>query len=597
MSIGGFSPVTAVLLADTKGYSAKIDEAGAKMDALGASTDTTSQKFSNFANKASTAIISAGLAAGAVSVKMASDFQTAMTSLVTGAGEAQKNIGLVSKGILNMGGQVGETPAQLAAGMYLIESAGYHGAQGLTVLKAAAQGASVGGADLATTAGAVTSVLHDYSLGVDKSAAVTSALIETVASGKTHLEDVGLVLGKVIPTASALGVSFQQVGAALAVQTNAGVSARLAAMHLNSTMLALVAPNKVAAATMDAFGLSAQKLKDMISNPHEGLGFALQTISDTVGQKFPRSSANYTEAIKAMLGGTLGYQTLLALTGTHAKEFATDVTNIGERMKAVTPTVQGFALVQKDLSFQMHSLEASASAAAINIGNWLLPKATDVAKWANGVFDYFKKHPLVTKIASDAAIGLFAASVTYKLGKALLGVYNTFKGLLQPSETVAQTGTLMTPLEGIWANTTTLVEQGGLGGKGGGAITTAEKTGAGAGAGGVIEGAALPPGLMVAMGAGGAYYIVKNVIGKTPGALLGGSQQEIINYYYGQKSPKGTINLDQNKHKGETLFTLPGSNITEWLTKTQLAAMQASMRQTKPKGKVTIKHTASVKVH
>jgi TP901 family phage tail tape measure protein len=419
-------PVIATLIADTKEYMAKMDAAQGKMGALGEEANKTSSKFSSFANKASTAVIGAGLAVAAVSVKMATDFQSATTTLVTGAGESEKNLAMIRQGILDMAGVVGQTPKQLAAGLYMIESAGYHGAAGLKVLKAAAEGAAVGNAQMSTVAAALTTVMHDYNIPVSRANQVTSALVESVASGKTHLEDFGASIGKVIPTASLLGVSLQQVGAAMAVQTNAGMSARLAAMHLNATMLALVAPNKLAAATMDSFGLSAQKLKDTMSNPKQGLNIALQDIVTAVGKKFPVGSAAYVEAIKAMVGGTVGFQTVAALTGTHAKEFATDVTNIGKAANGTSKEVQGWSLVQKDLGQQLKQISGSGSSLAIQLGNLILPAASKIAGWVSSFAGELNKNKALRDVFAVGAATAFVGAVGFKLTKAFQSIMSVF---------------------------------------------------------------------------------------------------------------------------------------------------------------------------
>ena len=461
-------PVVATLIADTKEYMAKMDAAQAKMGALGEEANKTSSKFSSFANKASTAVIGAGLAVAGVSVKMAMDFQAATTTLVTGAGESEKNLAMIRQGILDMAGVVGQTPKQLASGLYMIESAGYHGAAGLKVLKAAAEGAAVGNAQMSTVAAALTTVMHDYNIPVSHANQVTSALVETVASGKTHLEDLGASIGKVIPTASLLGVSLAQVGAAMAVQTNAGMSARLAAMHLNATMLSLVAPNKLAAATMDAFGLSAQKLKDTMSNPKQGLNVALQDIVDAVGKKFPRGSASYVEAIKAMVGGTVGFQTVAALTGTHAKEFATDVTNIGKAANGTAKEVQGWSLVQKDLGQQLKQIGGSGSALAIQLGNLILPTASKIAGWVSSFASELNKNKVLRDVFGVGAATAFALA----LGVKIKGAFNAVMGLFGKS---AQTVSLNANTAALEANTVA------LGGKAAGVSGIAGKAAGGAG--------------------------------------------------------------------------------------------------------------------
>ncbi|HET8909128.1 MAG TPA: phage tail tape measure protein, partial [Ktedonobacterales bacterium] len=124
--------------------------------------------------------IAAGVAvAGVALTRMAGDFQSGMTTLVTGAGEAEANLGMVSKGILQMAVDTGTSTAQLTAGMYMIESAGFHGAAGLKILQAAAEGAKVGNADLGTVADATTTILKDFAnTGITANQAV-NALITT----------------------------------------------------------------------------------------------------------------------------------------------------------------------------------------------------------------------------------------------------------------------------------------------------------------------------------------------------------------------------------------------------------------------------------
>lgn len=492
-------PVVATLVADIKQYSADMDKAEGKMTAFGAKADTTGSKVTNGLNKASNAIIGLGLGVAAYSVKSATSFQELMTQLVTGAGESESNLKTVSDGILAMAGQVGQTPQALAQGMYLIESAGYHGSAGLKVLKASAEGAAVGGAQMSTVANALTTAMHDYHIPVSNANNVTSALIETVASGKTHLEDLAGSLGKVMPVASALNVPMTNVLGAMASMTNAGLSAQFSAKHLQNTLLALSAPSMKAGNALNDVGLSSQQVKDVLSGP-QGLATALNMIETHVGQKFPQNSVAYTTAMKTILGGTTGYSTALMLTGHNLKTFTDNVSNIGAKMGGAQTQVQGFSKVQKDLAFQLKSVSGSLQAGAISLGQWLLPKISDVAKWATSVINFFKGKSIFSKIASDAVIGLFVSAVVVKLGKGISSVFSAgsslVKGIAGVVSKVAGTAAASTPLDLNTAalnRLTAAIETKGLGGGVGGAGVTAgeaalggEAVGAGAlGIGGI----------------------------------------------------------------------------------------------------------------
>jgi TP901 family phage tail tape measure protein len=380
---------------------------------------------------------------GAVAVKMAADFQTSQTRLVTGAGESAKNLDMVSAGILAMSGTVGQSAEDLSKGMFLIESAGYHGAAALSILKSAAEGAATGGADMTVVADALTTAMHDYNIPAAKANSVTSALIQTVADGKTNLQDLASSLGKVMPVASALGITFQDVTGAMATMTNAGLSARLAAMHLNTTLLALSAPNAVAAKSMKEVGLSTQGVKNLLDGPG-GLAAALKTIEQHVGKTFPAGSVAAVTALKDITGGTVGYSTALMLTGANSATFASNVKGIGAVLHGGNTEVQGFSKASHDFGFALKSAGDAAGAAMITMGTKLLPVLTTVARWVGqeipvalgivqGAFTWLGTNvlPVIVGAFKDVSTWVSKNHLLFlAIGKLLLGAVGTaFKAL------------------------------------------------------------------------------------------------------------------------------------------------------------------------
>lgn len=219
------------------------------------------------------------LAAGA-SVKMAADFQTATTQLITGAGESEANIGLVKDGLLAMAPAVGIGPTALANAMFLVESAGYRGAAGLDVMKAAAEGAKVGGADATVVANALTTVLTDYALPASQAADVTSKLVATVASGKTNMADLAGAMSTIAPKASAAGISMSEMLGAMGTMTGEGISAQQAAQDLSGSIASLTNPTSVQTGAMAQMGLSSLDVaknlgKDGLSGTFDELSQAI----------------------------------------------------------------------------------------------------------------------------------------------------------------------------------------------------------------------------------------------------------------------------------------------------------------------------------
>jgi len=263
--------------------SAAFKEVAGDAKETAASTDEANESSGLFGMGAGAAFLAVGAGIAVVAgkaVDMAAKFQAGMTSLVTGAGESQKNIGMVSNGILNMAVSTGTSTAQLTSGMYMIESAGFHGAAGLQVLQAAAEGAKVGNADLGDTANAVTDVLNDYHAPASKAVDVTDQLVATVAAGKMKMQDLAGSLSNVVPLASSAGISFAQVGGAIATMTGHGMSADQATQDLANTIRSLQAPNSVAVQEMQSLGLNSNQVSQQLGQ--KGLTGTLAELTSAI---------------------------------------------------------------------------------------------------------------------------------------------------------------------------------------------------------------------------------------------------------------------------------------------------------------------------
>jgi phage-related protein len=208
------------------------------------------------------------------------NFQEQMTQLQTGAGELPQNLQQVADGIKTMSTQTGASTDELSAGMYMIESAGFHGAAGLQVLQASAEGAKVGAASLADVANGVTTAMTDYASSGLTAAGATNQLIATVAAGKMHMGDLANSLAAVLPLASSAHISFAEVGGAIATMTAQGMSAQNATQNLANTISALQNPNAQAVTEMAAMGLSANEVSQQLGK--KGLSGTLEEVSQAV---------------------------------------------------------------------------------------------------------------------------------------------------------------------------------------------------------------------------------------------------------------------------------------------------------------------------
>lgn len=238
--------------------------------------------------KSAFGLLAVGVAAGAAvfaekSVQMAADFESSTNRLVTSAGETHAGLDVVRKGMLDMAGQVGDSAMSLSQAMYIIESGGQHGADGLNVLRAAAEGAKAEGADLTTVSDALTSVLQDYHLKASDSALVTSKMVAAVGAGKTTFEQFAGSLHSVLPIASSAGISFDDISAAIASMTVHGMSADQATQNLSDVIKHMTAPTQVQTKELAQLGMSSSQLADMVGK--RGLTGTLQDLSQLILSK------------------------------------------------------------------------------------------------------------------------------------------------------------------------------------------------------------------------------------------------------------------------------------------------------------------------
>jgi len=362
------------------------------------------------------------LGAGAVAVGalyMGMKFQEASTQLVTGAGQSEAGLKMVEQGMLAVSTQTATSSKDIESGMYMIESAGFHGAQGLDVLKAAAEGAKVGNAQLGDVANVVTSALNAYHEPASRAVSVTDQLVATVASGKMHMQDLTTAMASVLPVAASYGVSLSQVGGALATMTMQGMTARRSSTDLAFLLRGLAAPGATAQKAMQGVGLSAQQLSSDLST--KGLAGTLQIVEAAIA-KNTHSSYAAREAMLAITGGATGLTTALMLTGKHESTFTDNTKAVGDAARHAGKDVQGWGDVTKDTAFKLDQAKTAVENTGTAVGMALLPAVTKILGPLADFASWISRSKIAVDILAGAIGGILA-------GYAVVKAVSAFKAL------------------------------------------------------------------------------------------------------------------------------------------------------------------------
>lgn len=164
--------------------------------------------------------------------------------------------------------QFGTSAQQQAKAFYQIISAGITDSVKANKVLIASNKLAIGG--LTSTAQAVdilTTAINSFQAQNLTAERAADILFGTVRLGKTRVDELASTLGQVLPTAAALGVSFEDVGAALAQLTTRGVSTSEAVTQLNAVFTAVLKKQELAASISDkvgkAFSLQALQTKGL----------------------------------------------------------------------------------------------------------------------------------------------------------------------------------------------------------------------------------------------------------------------------------------------------------------------------------------------
>jgi TP901 family phage tail tape measure protein len=317
--------------------------------------------------------------------KSAAEFQHQMELIHTQAGASTAEVDKMSKAVLGLARSVGTGPEDLAKGLFHIESAGIRGADALKILRAAAEGAKIGGADLEDTTNALIGAFKSGVKGAGSMEHAMAVLNATVGAGNMRMSDLTSAMGTgLLSAARGVGLSIQDVGAAVAELSVQNENASEAATRLQMAFLTMAAGTSKGDAALKAIGITQFQLaQDMRT---KGLTFALQDLETHL--KDSGKTLNEQNAIIADVFGRRSLKAILPLLQ--------HLDDLRARQQQINDTTKNFGAAwvatQQTASFQLAKAKASIQAAAIPIGTLLLPALVEVAdaagNFANSVGDH-----------------------------------------------------------------------------------------------------------------------------------------------------------------------------------------------------------------
>jgi TP901 family phage tail tape measure protein len=353
------------IMADSTALTAGLTKASGEMAAFGKKMSAVGAGMTKYMTVPLVAV-------GAVAVKMAADYQTSLTKIRSLTGASTKQVTKWSSEIQKWSGVVGQTPKQLAEGLYFIASSGLKGAKAMDALKISSTAAALGMGETQTIADYATSAIGAYGQKVMTASKAVDILTAAVQYGKGEPEQFAGALGMVTGTAAALNISLGDVVGSISAMTLKGLDVPEATTALNNLMMTTIKGAKEGSTALDKYGLSYKDVRDSFAN--KGV---LQTL-----ELLDKAFGGNVETMGAVFGNVRSMRAVMQLLkGDYAKT-AEVIDNVRHSQGALN---EAWGKGKDDPTLQFKRSLAELSTAAIKIGTDLLPTVVSAAKWVGNL--------------------------------------------------------------------------------------------------------------------------------------------------------------------------------------------------------------------
>lgn len=329
---------------------------------------------------------------GVAAIKASNDFENAMAKVSTIADTTQKPMTTLKKEVINLSNETGVAVTSIAESQYQAISAGVETASSVNFVRTAVKAAKGGFTDAATAVDGLTTVLNAYNLKADKAATISDQMLVAQNFGKTTFGDMASSMGKVIPIASSLNVSTEELFSSIAVMTKNGIATAESVTGLKAAYSNILKPTADAQKTAQSLGLefNAAHLKSV------GWGKFLQEIKE--------KTHGDAEAMSKLFGSTEALNGVMVLAGKGSKDFATAMSMMGKSTGATESAYKKMLTPAEKMNISFNKIKNSL----LKFGGALAPVFDKVAVIIGNVGDKLnslskEQVKTITSIAGVAA--------------------------------------------------------------------------------------------------------------------------------------------------------------------------------------------------
>ena len=411
----------------------KLADVGAKMEKTGDAISGAGKKLMPVSGAV------AGL--GAISVKTAADFDTAMSKVAAVSGATGEDFDKLRAKAREMGSKTKFSASEAAEAMNYMAMAGWKTEDMLSGVEGIMNLAAASGEDLATTSDIVTDALTAFGLSAKDSGHFADVLAAASSNANTNVSMMGESFKYAAPVAGALGISAEDTSVALGLMANAGIKASQSGTSLRTGLTNLAKPTKQMQSYMDKYNIALIKNED-------GSVDLRATMADLRKKMGGLSESEQAAAASAIFGknSMAGW---LAIINASDKDF--------DKLTGAIDNCDGTALemaetMQDNLMGQITILKSQLQELAISFGDALMPMIRKVVSALQSFVDRLnsmsegQRNAIIRIGMFVAALGpmlVVIGTVISKVGIAIQGFTKLIPVFTKVSGAVSKAGGMM----------------------------------------------------------------------------------------------------------------------------------------------------------
>lgn len=400
------------------------------VEATGDSADKVKDKFKDIdssISKVSTALLgvsAAGTAGLGATVKIAADFESAMSRVKAVSGATAEQMEVLTAKARQIGKDTVFGATEAAGALEELVKAGVgisdimNGAADATVTLAIA-----GGVSLPEAATLASNALNNFRLTGKDMARVADIIAGAANASAIDVKEFGYSLQQVGAVASVVGLSFEDTATAIALLGNSGIKGSDAGTSLKTMLLNLQPTTKKQINTARELGLYIDGLGSTFFDANGKIKPMIEIAQQLNQALAPLSEQQRLQALEDLFG-----QDAIRAAAILGREGANGFKALNDEMNKVSAA--DVAKTNMDnLNGKIEDLKGSLEELAISVGDTLIPKLKDIVDTITKLVDKFNAlDPRVKNLIIDFILwGTILTGVVGGLGK-LYGTVKTLHG-------------------------------------------------------------------------------------------------------------------------------------------------------------------------